>query len=76
MLMEWMSATCMTLTPLLASREMLSGDSVSMVMRACWSDGTPPVATESEPVVEEVVSLVALVAAPFLFRWVLMCLDK
>lgn len=68
------------LIPLLANRAMLSADKVSMVTMVCWSlADTAPVPTFVPAVgeaasVETVVLVVA--ATAFLFKWVLMCLER
>lgn len=68
------------LIPLLANRAKLSADKVSMATMVCPSLAeTAPVPT-FVPAVGEAVSLdtvVLLVAATaFLFKWVLMCLER
>lgn len=69
------------LIPLLANRAMLSADKVSMVTMVCWSlaDTTPgstfvPPAGEAASV--EPVVLPVAAATTFLFKWVLMCLER
>lgn len=73
---EWMSVTCMTLMPLLASLAMPSGDRVSMVMSVGASDGallSVPIGA-GEAAASDVGWLEA--APPFLFKWVLICLER
>lgn len=67
------------LIPLLANRAMLSGDKVSMVTMVCWSLADmfpvlPFVSSEGEAASVEITLLLAMAA--FLFRWVLMCLER
>lgn len=69
------------LIPLLANRAMLSADKVSMVTMVCWSllDIAPastftPAGGEAASV--EPVLLPVEVDAVFLFKWVLMCLER
>lgn len=66
------------LIPLLANRAMLSADKVSMVTMVCWSpDDTVPVMT-FVPVGDagSVETVLLLVGTAFLFKWVLMCLER
>lgn len=70
--------TCMTLMPLGSNRVNPSDDSVPIVTSVCWSVVMSAVAQVSaELAVVTVVSAALTVPAdPFLFIWVLMCLDK
>lgn len=69
------------LIPLLANRAMLSADKVSMVTMVCWSlaDTAPDstfVPDAGEPASVEPVVLLVVPPIAFLFKWVLMCLER
>lgn len=66
------------LIPLLANRAMLSADKVSMVTMVCWSlADTAPGSTFVTAAGDAVsVEPVVLLATAFLFKCVLMCLER
>lgn len=82
MLMDCRSATCMTLMPLLARRAMPSGQIASMAttLVAMRADGVAPPAPSAEALVSmemaETSMATLLGVPPFLFWWVLMCLER
>lgn len=82
MLMDWRSATCITLMPLLARRAMPSGQMASMatMLVAMRAEGVaPPLPSAEAPVsmgTAETFMATLLAAPPFLFWWVLMCLER
>lgn len=75
--MECRSVTCKTLMLLDANRANPSDDG-SIVTRVCWSGVVLPAAQPSVAVAVLMLLSVLLTAPvdPFLFKWVLMCLDK
>lgn len=67
------------LSPLLASRAMLSADKVSMVTMVCWSEAAPAPCSTFVPTTvgsDELAMPLAEAAGTFLFVWVLMCLER